>query len=282
VEEAATLDTLAAVLRGCDTAFRADQATSKRTLTEQATLSLAFAYEQDQAVLRSGPYWFLTADTLTLLEQAVPSMPEQCLYPSTPMEPSGAALLERRVARPDASVGFDLLIWRTVLTPEHPRFDAILMVSMWGEYGRIWLRHGGYGWIYGQFPSAPADIVQSDAGPERKVWTCQWLSALWNLSASPGVLAQTPGIVSNAQRKRAERRGSDTAYRRLSVRTTGPRDNSSHSGNVDWSHRWIVRPHWRQQACGPGRLERRSIWIQAHVKGPEDKPLDLRPGVRVV
>lgn len=52
-------------------------------------------------------------------------------------------------------------------------------------------------------------------------------------------------------------------------------------GEVNWSHRWIVGAHWRnqyrrgcetcvsgEQACG-----RHPTWIAPHVKGPEDKPL---------
>lgn len=42
---------------------------------------------------------------------------------------------------------------------------------------------------------------------------------------------------------------------------------------VDWAYRWMVRGHWRRQAHGKGRQERRPIWIAPHVKGPEDKPL---------
>lgn len=42
---------------------------------------------------------------------------------------------------------------------------------------------------------------------------------------------------------------------------------------VDWSHRWIVRRHKRWQACGPGRTERKLIWIESHVKGPENAPV---------
>lgn len=42
---------------------------------------------------------------------------------------------------------------------------------------------------------------------------------------------------------------------------------------VDWSHRWIVRRHKRMQPYGPGRSLRREIWIEAHEKGPHDKPM---------
>jgi hypothetical protein len=32
--------------------------------------------------------------------------------------------------------------------------------------------------------------------------------------------------------------------------------------------RFVVRGHWRRQPCGPGRAERRWLWIQPHWKGP--------------
>lgn len=40
-----------------------------------------------------------------------------------------------------------------------------------------------------------------------------------------------------------------------------------------YQHRWIVRGHWRNQACGPGRAERRRTYIAPYVKGPEGAPL---------
>lgn len=42
---------------------------------------------------------------------------------------------------------------------------------------------------------------------------------------------------------------------------------------VDWQWQWAVRGHWRQQACGTGQRERRTIWVPSYVKGPADKPL---------
>lgn len=42
---------------------------------------------------------------------------------------------------------------------------------------------------------------------------------------------------------------------------------------VEWSHRWVVRGHWRRQRVGPGRQEIRPTWIAPHVKGPDGAPL---------
>ena len=53
----------------------------------------------------------------------------------------------------------------------------------------------------------------------------------------------------------------------------------SRGGSVAWTHRWMVHGHWRDQPCGPGRTSRRVIWIDDYIKGPADKPLDVRPTI---
>lgn len=47
---------------------------------------------------------------------------------------------------------------------------------------------------------------------------------------------------------------------------------------VEWSHRWVCRGHWRNQPYGSREHpEYRRIWIAPHIRGPEDKPLTIRP-----
>lgn len=40
---------------------------------------------------------------------------------------------------------------------------------------------------------------------------------------------------------------------------------------VEWSHRWIVRGHWRRQFF-PSRGNHAPVWIDPYIKGPDDKP----------
>lgn len=49
--------------------------------------------------------------------------------------------------------------------------------------------------------------------------------------------------------------------------------SSEEARDVDWQWRWWVRGHWRNQACGPERSERETIWISSHLKGPDDRPI---------
>jgi hypothetical protein len=45
----------------------------------------------------------------------------------------------------------------------------------------------------------------------------------------------------------------------------------SDGGGVDWSHRWLVSGHWRNQWF-PSSQEHGWRYINPYVKGPEDKP----------
>lgn len=40
---------------------------------------------------------------------------------------------------------------------------------------------------------------------------------------------------------------------------------------------FLVRGHWRNQACGPRMTQRRPTWIEPYWKGPEDAPINVRP-----
>jgi hypothetical protein len=45
---------------------------------------------------------------------------------------------------------------------------------------------------------------------------------------------------------------------------------------VEWSHRWMVDGHWRNQPHGPNHSLRKLTWIAGHIKGPDDKPLVVK------
>lgn len=49
---------------------------------------------------------------------------------------------------------------------------------------------------------------------------------------------------------------------------------TTQSADVEWSHRWMVGGHWRNQWYPSVRGHRRK-WIMPYVKGPPDKPFEL-------
>ena len=50
----------------------------------------------------------------------------------------------------------------------------------------------------------------------------------------------------------------------------------------EWTHRWKVRGHWRQQRVGPGRAFVRPVFVHEFIKGPAHLPLDERDTIQAL
>lgn len=63
----------------------------------------------------------------------------------------------------------------------------------------------------------------------------------------------------------------------IQYRRTETFQQYSGESSVEWSHRWIVRGHWRWQPFKnlEGKDDVKRIWIAPFMKGPDDKPLVL-------
>ena len=85
-------------------------------------------------------------------------------------------------------------------------------------------------------------------------------------------------LVSRIQERtsRAERRrtGDDRQVTTIVLRRTKEAQPNTEEKDVDWSCRWLVRPHWRQQWF-PNSQEHHPKLILGYVKGPTGKPLRL-------
>jgi hypothetical protein len=92
-------------------------------------------------------------------------------------------------------------------------------------------------------------------------------------------LTRLDAVAGRGERRRVEREL--PGYRMLQLASGASVQRGSDGGSVEWSKRWMVRGHWRLQPYGPrnGPQQRKAIWIDPYVKGPEDKPLDVRPTV---
>lgn len=114
---------------------------------------------------------------------------------------------------------------------------------------------------------------------EDRVMIRWWLAAMVLCGQ---VLPRHVETASRAQRRRARRiptiQEPDwgevhvTTLRRANRAGTAWEDETPEEGGR-YSHQWVVSGHWRWQACGPGRKDRRLTWIAPHLKGPEDAPL---------
>lgn len=99
-----------------------------------------------------------------------------------------------------------------------------------------------------------------------------WMIALWRIMNEPYV-AEKVESPDRAASKRLKRAGMPLkAVREIRLRraAAAQQDAVREAAKGQLTRRFIVRGHWRNQACGVGRAERKMRWIAPFVKGPED------------
>jgi hypothetical protein len=103
-----------------------------------------------------------------------------------------------------------------------------------------------------------------------------YVQTLWRLLAQT-ITTKTKSRASTPFRKRAAK--ATFPEKQITVVTLRrPRhapNEDYEPKNVDWTHRWLVSGHWRNQYF-PSIDMHRQIWVGSYVKGPDDKPLKIR------
>lgn len=102
--------------------------------------------------------------------------------------------------------------------------------------------------------------------------TDRYLHALWLLMNQTIVTVEDEDLTGPFKR-RAVRKNLPHRVTVIKLRRKAHPSVSNGESHVEWQHRWVTRGHWRWQPCGTGRNERRRIWINSYIKGPDDKPL---------
>ncbi|ACL42212.1 conserved hypothetical protein (plasmid) [Pseudarthrobacter chlorophenolicus A6] len=102
----------------------------------------------------------------------------------------------------------------------------------------------------------------------------QFLAAASHLMANPSVAARTTTAPKTPAARKAAKKGQSATVTVVDLRAphhveTGEK---SETGRV-YTHRWIVRGHWRNQAYGKHHAQRRITWVPSYTKGPAGKPL---------
>lgn len=101
------------------------------------------------------------------------------------------------------------------------------------------------------------------------------VQALWRLMQQT-IATRDATDASRPVRRRAQRAA--FPEKRITVirlrRPHTPPSQPAGDRTVDWTHRWFVSGHWRWQPYKDGI--RRQIWISPYIKGPDDKPLEVR------
>lgn len=113
----------------------------------------------------------------------------------------------------------------------------------------------------------------------RDLGVAAFLATAWHLMAMPAVAEAR-----DVQPRTGESRPAESVTvpvgqvrvvdaRPMRTVPSDPGETTGESGGRHQSTRWVVRGHWRQQAHGPGRSQRRTQWIESYIKGPEGAPL---------
>jgi len=135
------------------------------------------------------------------------------------------------------------------------------------------------GWPFTESWSIDTDKHDTSVHPA-KAHGRRWLLAFWRL-VKQRIIMPTEVRAPRHVRRATAKAGKEIStvkvirLRRLDRRKSTPADEPQH---VEWSHRWCVEGHWREQWYPTkGRHER--IWIHPYIKGPDDKPLVVKDTV---
>jgi hypothetical protein len=236
--------------------------------------------------MREASLWWIGADCCDLLAQAAPSMPPVDLTTGFVPDLEGLVWLERPLYGshgqiPGVEVGFDLVHW----LPSYVQGLASVSIITWRLFPNnpelapapLGRSDWPYGWRTDRRAAEVTQLQHQSIVEDRRL-----LAALWQLSCQPNMTGTTQVHADRAARRRLERRGHEPQPVRLvNLVTRRSRATPLSSGARQYTCRWPVKAHWRQQAYGPGRTLRKAILIAQQVRGPADKPLRIRDAVKV-
>lgn len=106
------------------------------------------------------------------------------------------------------------------------------------------------------------------------------LGSAWLLMSSTRIVATRTITARTSSAGTAQRPDAPaSAVSLIELRRLSQADRASSESGAsgrDYSKKWWVAGHWRQQACGPKRSLRKPIWISPYIKGPDGAPLSTR------
>ncbi len=259
---------------------------SRRNYEEAAQIT----WEASEGARDATLYW-ATAGQTRLAASAARSLPEWSARQALPC-PNGLILFEESVgtARLDAGsadsarVDVDGMLWRT-------REDDFLVVYLLSRSSEARLQIAGHRAM--KSPVSPVlwllcELSFVEKPREREAEEGAFLDligALWLLIGQDRVTTTQEVETAKRRPRPAEEvvatiSTSDEFERVVVIDLHQAQKAPVESGDraqAHYRHRWWVEGHWRQQACGPNRSERRPTWIAPHVKGPEDRPFMTDP-----
>lgn len=215
-----------------------------------------------RGVLASSPLWWVSRDMQALAVSAASSSP-----PAT---------------RPQTKTG--LVVFAEPLPPM-PGCEWRVRAVHWACGGDGFVMPGEVSCFTSDRGAIKASRCGAPLAPMPAQDALEWsvvplLNAVFALSQEPGV--------AELRDARQERGGAGTRrpshasrVKMLVLRQVDSGPWADGDDGCRYSHRFIVRGCWRNQAYGPRHSLRRRQWIPPYVKGPADRPLIVKETVRI-
>ncbi|WP_454232298.1 hypothetical protein [Mycolicibacterium fortuitum] len=247
-----------------------------------------------EALQASDMYW-VTRDMVDLVVEAAEGLPEwtpsiaapsphglMCWAKPAGYVPYGQAL------NYDLDVPWDAVFWRTrpdgvmQIVPASRLTKNQELLEPFGVKTPLWAAHT-------LVLNPEAIRSEESAGSSEAHRFVSVVGAAWLLMGQPGVAGtRTVGDPVSRNTESAAAGKTPTAASTVTLVDLRRPVESGHDGKEksksgrEFQQRWWVGPHWRQQPCGPGRSQRKPVFIAPYVKGPEDKPLVAKERVNVL
>jgi hypothetical protein len=255
-----------------------------------------------QGILRDCDLYWVSPEMTALLMQIAPSMPD---VHARPPVPEALVIFSNPIpgtdSHSDTRVYTAAYLWGDILTTGIPCTE--IETFAWREYmnpragpdpddpvvaDEEWRRiistrlvlTGGGEWPKGVVTSDFSEItpttqvMQDSLLEDRKL-----MAAFWAL-CEQRITVETREQGDRYAVKRAARAGVPSDVRVIKLRKVNRKKEEGVPQPVNWSHRWIVGWHWRQQYY-PSAGEHRAILIHSYVKGPPNRPLVVKEGKTV-
>lgn len=230
--------------------------------------------------LRTAEPVYMSPDAFTLVDSARRSFQPEPILATDLFIPAGFLLLPAPLAFHD--VHDKLVTIRAVSWMRHPvsyaggRADGI-HVANWARAGDPTDYDDGLGFklpydltLLAFHPMALGKLPPSDDST-REWWAA--LQTIWRLAAQIVPAVERP---ERAARRNAKRAGLVEHVHVVRLPRHQPPSGEPGSGAaINYSHRFVVRGHWRNQWY-PSIRAHRQVWISPYVKGPDDRPLVVK------
>lgn len=303
VKEAIGIYSLRVAYRDRVKSFRAQEVSAARLELYRQIVAGHFGYmfddETDPTLARyataaamSLAPWFVTPDMCKLIEHAAPQMPDWVLAEEDLPAGGGFVVFADSIESDNNETDADVPYWLNAISfyAVQRGQDRYVQFDDWeastADDGWTWMSSGRHSWFlgtsvddFGRISVRPGNTeagFQAQSAAMRRRIAC-----LWALAKTPRLVERTEIHDPRPARPRAARSRITTPVVLFDIRATEYTGTGAERPS-NWSHRWIVGGHWRNQAHGPGGRLRRPTWIAPHVKGPDDKPLVVKDRVGVV